>query len=526
MITAKANKRCAAMIGVAAVSSVLWAGGHGAPVHAQTVDSAAATQPLSVIDWLGTQTPVPAAAKKPIEPAVTLSALPPSVNVAPLGSGSPRQIGLVPSHVTGLPASLWRGSDVQKVARLFERLPELSLPAAQSLLYTILLAEVDAPGGTASAGDTLALVRVEKLVKLGALDPALSLIEQAGVPTSAAHFDLWMQISLLTGNEDRACATLRAAPHLTNDLATRIFCSGRTGQWDNAALTFGSAQALGLIPAEKLVLIDRFLHPDAFEDAPPLAAPRKMDPLSFRLFETIGEPMPTRTLPRAYAVADLRDLAGWKSQIEAAERLTRAGALPDNRLLGLYTERQAAASGGVWDRVAAIQRFETALQTGSAEAVAKTLPTAWRAMQDAALETTFAQLFVADLQKLDLTGRTATMASMIALLSAEYETAAAKSGRTDLVTQIALGEVTGARPTPSIKAALYDGFTDATPRADLIATAQQSRLGESIVHILRLLEDGAQGDANALRDAVATLRALGLEDIARRASLQILLLER
>ena len=494
-------------------------------LKAQTSDP---TKPLSVIDWLGSQ-PVPAAPpfqKKPDEPAVARSALPPSVDVAPLSNGSPRQIGLVPAHVTGLPASLWRGSDVQKIAKLLERLPELSLPAAQSLLYTVLLADVDAPGGIAAAGDTLALLRVEKLVKLGALDPALSLIEQAGVPTSAAHFDLWMQISLLTGSEDRACATLRAAPHLTNDLATRIFCSGRSGQWDNAALTFGSAQALGLIPEEKLALLDRFLHPDAFEGEPPLPAPRKMDPLSFRLFETIGEPMPTGSLPRAYAVADLRDLAGWKSQIEAAERLTRAGALPDNRLLGLYTERQAAASGGVWDRVAAIQRFETALQTGSTDAVAKTLPTAWRAMQDAALETTFAQLFAADLQKLDLTGRTASMATVIALLSADYETAAAQSDPADLATQIAFGDVTGSRPAPSIDAALFDGFTDAAPRADLVATAQQSRLGESILHILRLLEDGAQGDANALRDAVATLRALGLEDIARRASLQILLLER
>jgi hypothetical protein len=40
------------------------------------------------------------------------------------------------------------------------------------------------------------------------------------------------------------------------------------------------------------------------------------------------------------------------------------------------------------------------------------------------------------------------------------------------------------------------------------------------------MQDGADGDNVALRDAIATLRALGLEDVARRASLQILLLER
>jgi hypothetical protein len=85
--------------------------------------------------------------------------------------------------------------------------------------------------------------------------------------------------------------------------------------------------------------------------------------------------------------------------------------------------------------------------------------------------------------------------------------------------------VTGNRPSTSIEGALFDAFTDAKPRADLVATAQQSRLGESVLHIVRLMQDGAQGDENALRDAIATLRALGLEDTARRAALQVLLLE-
>lgn len=486
--------------------------------------------PLSVIDWLGTQTAparkaVPAVVA-PAEPAVTTNGLPPQVAVAPLGSGTPRKIGLVPANVTGLPSSLWQGSDINKVTKLLNELPDLTQAAAQSLLYTVLLAEADAPGGNTISGDALALVRVEQLFTLGALDPALSLIEQAGVPTSPAHFDLWMRISLLTGTEDRACATLRAAPHLTNDLGTRVFCAARAGEWDNAALTFGSAQALGLLPRAKRALIDRFLHPDAFEEAAPLPVPRALDPLSFRLFESIGEPLPTRILPRAYAVADLRDLAGWKSQIEAAERLTQAGALPDNRLLGLYTERQAAASGGVWNRVAAIQRFETALNTQSTEAVAKTLPFAWRAMQEARLEISFANLFAAELASFDLRDPAKALARKVALLSPAYEDAATQAQTQSFEIQIARGEVIAPRPTAPARAALYDAFSDARPRADLIALTQQSRLGESLLHVLHLMQDGADGDNVALRDAIATLRALGLEDVARRASLQILLLER
>ncbi|QFT60084.1 hypothetical protein FIU94_14735 [Sulfitobacter sp. THAF37] len=496
----------------------------------------ASDSPLSVIDWLGTQLApqpparAPAPGADPEEAPVATSALPPKVTVAPLGAGSPRAIGLVPNTVTGLPQDLWSGSEAEALIRQIDDLRDLNLPAAQSLLYTVLLAEAYAPQGDSSAGDALARARVKKLMQLGALDPALSLIEQAGVATSPENYDLWMDISLLTGTEDRACDVLGAAPHLTRNYATRIFCAARAGDWDNAALTFGSAQALGLLPDEQLALLDRFLHPESFEGADPLPVPRAMDPLSFRLFETIGEPMPTGTLPRAFAVADLRDIAGWKAQLEAAERLTRAGALPDNRLLGLYTDREAAASGGVWDRVRALQRFETALDTGSADAVAKTLPPVWIAMQEAGLEVAFAGLFAERLAPLQLEGRAARIAFEVCMLSPIYETAAADPSRdvanTAMLSSIAMGEAPATRPSGALPGAVFDAFNGAAPRERLIATARDGRLGEVILETLAMLQKGSQGDTTAMRDALATLRALGLEDTARRAGLQTLLLER
>ena len=81
---------------------------------------------------------------------------------------------------------------------------------------------------------------------------------------------------------------------------------------------------------------------------------------------------------------------GWQKQeidalqqsVEAAERLTRAGTIPPNVILGLYTERDPAASGGVWDRVRAFQNFEAALSSGDAARVTATLPEAWAKMQN------------------------------------------------------------------------------------------------------------------------------------------------
>ncbi|MEP3688682.1 MAG: hypothetical protein ABJN05_16495 [Sulfitobacter dubius] len=493
-------------------------------------------QPLSVIDWLGAQSPPQNLPKRPPnpgradEPPVADNALAPEVQVTPLGDGAPRRIGLVPSSVTGLRGDIWMGSDTAALIDRIRDLPDLHLPAAQALLYTVLLAEAQAPQGEARNGDLLALARGEKLMELGALDPALSLIEQAGVTTSTAHFDLWMQLSLLTGTEHRVCERLMKAPHLTRDYGTRIFCNARAGNWENAALTFGSAQALGLLPEEQLELFDRFLNPDFYEGAEPLRVPRQMDPMTFRLFETIGEPLPSRILPRAYAVADLRDIAGWKSQLEAAERLTRAGALPDNLLLGLYTDRQPAASGGVWDRVAALQRFETALRTSSPEAVAKTLPPAWEAMREASLEVAFATLFAEPLSTIPLAGHAAILARDVALLSPAYEAAAARvigrSPEDELLRAVARGDTpAGPAPDAPLAAAVHDAFTNSAPRADLMALARDKELGMAVLRLLSLLHDGASGDTSALRDALATLRALGLEDTARRAALQIVLLQ-
>lgn len=499
-------------------------------IPAASQETPAADTPLSVIDWLGSQpaTPTPAAQPTQDEPPVTTSGTAPEVKVTPLGTSGPREIGLVPGNLTGLPTTLWAGSDGANLAKLIADLPELQLPAAQSLLFTALLAETSPPAGQAAAANALGLARVEKLMALGAVEPAHSLIEQIGVTASPAHFDLWMQISLLIGTENRACDVLRNAPHLTADYGVRIFCAARDGAWENAALTYGSAQALGLMSEERLALLDRFLNPDLFEGAAPLPAPRKMDPLSYRLFETIGERMPTGNLPRAYAVTDLRDLAGWKAQLEAAERLTRAGALPDNQLLGLYTDRKAAASGGIWDRVAALQRFETALATGSVQAVTKTLPPVWQAMKSAGLETAFASLFAEQLSQLSLEGRAGRIALEAGLLSPGYEALAQRASddpETALLRAVAVGDVTTSRPQTPLAGAVFDAFTDPTPRQRLIDMARSDRLGEAILHLLALTQDGAQGDALALRDALSTLRALGLEDTARRAALQTLLLE-
>ena len=488
-------------------------------------------QPLSVIDWLARNPDKPAMTSATIprrfEPPVSPNALPPEVSVLPLAESAPKLVGLVPAAVTGLPNTLWANSTPDDLLREFDDLRPLKLPAAQALLNTVLLTEATGPSGFPSQGhEAMMRARAQTLMRLGMPDAALALLAQSDYTRNADQFALYMDAALLTGQEDTACAILTSSPHLAPSLAHRVFCAARQGDWPTAALLFDTGSMLDEMDQAEARVLERFLHPDSYDDLPPLRRPETVTPLVFRLHEAIGEPLPTRSLPRAFAVADLRDINGWKAQLEAAERLAAAGALPANRLLGLYSSREPAASGGVWDRVDAVQQFEAALRSRSADAISKTLPKAWAAMQDAQLDIVFAELFADGLRRYDLQGSAADIALSMALLSPDYRQIVREPAITALHAAIASGDITAVTPQDARTGAIVSGFDRENARPDLIEMARNRRMGEAILRTLSLLDAGAAGDPVALTQALATLRAFGLEDSVIRAALQILLLER
>lgn len=490
--------------------------------------NAFANEPLAAIDWLNQPQPrsgLPGTVL--LEPPVTGTATVPPVSVTPLEALLP-PVGLVPAAATGLPPDMWRGSSADEVARLIETVPVRGSPAMQALLFTLLLSESRPP---AASKDKILLARLDRLLALGAADPSQALAEHAGPAKNKERFARWFDATLLTGSEDASCKALAAEPHLTDSYDDRIFCAARRGDWPTAALMLETAHALELLPKERMDLLDRFLNPDLFEGAPPLPHPAEPDPLTFRLFETIGEPMPTSPLPPAFAAADLRDIAGWKAQLEAAERLARGGALNPNQYLGLFSDRKPAASGGIWDRVAAVQQLEHDLNSGRAEAVAASLPRAWEAMQQAGTETVFADLFAEPLARAGLDGPVKALAWRIRLLSPLYELAAhdtpAEGTREQFLASLARGRP-GEVPTPSpLAEAIALGFAAEPPVPAVIRQLlDNGQLGEAILRSMVLFAQGSDGNLGDLTAALAAFRAVGLEDTARRASLQLMLLER
>ncbi|MCR9112413.1 MAG: hypothetical protein NXH84_04020 [Rhodobacteraceae bacterium] len=490
---------------------------------------ARAEAPLSAIDWLDDPPPItvaqPLAAPLERQPAVEGSTIP-EVTVMPLDAPRRDSAGLLPTATTGLPANLWAASATDTLVSQMERIAPDPLPAIQALYYTLLLAEAEPP---ADAGPDARFLkaRIDALRKLGAVQPARALIEQAGT-LSEALFDDWFDLALLDGAETAACNALQDNLDLSGSYANRVYCLARAGDWSTAALTFDGARAVGLLSETEAQLLAQYLDPETIEESPSLAPTGDMTPLLFRLYEAAGMPLPSGNLPREYAVADLRGLSGWKAEIEAAERLVHTGALPANRLLGLYTDQRAAASGGVWDRVAAIQRLETALSDGDTEEIARTLDTLWPAMRRQGLSVAFATLYAEDLARAGLTGTARDTAFEVALLAPAYETLApdlaGSSDRDRFLTGLTRGEPDPALARTTAERAIAAGFAATGPSRDHAGMLTGGRLGQAILGAALQLDAAGPNQGADITAGIATLRAVGLEETARRAALQILLL--
>jgi hypothetical protein len=497
----------------------------------------AADGPLSAIDWLSQSVTTPAGAavgtstpttRRDEAPVTRGGGLPQSVATSTLGAPSADGVGLLGPAVTGLPRDLWGlGLESEIAARITAERAD-HLPALQALMMTVLLAEATPPVDQGGKG-MLALARIDKLLAMGALDQAAAMLDLLGA-ADPQMFRRAFDVALLTGNEDKGCLMMRASPNLAPTFPARIFCLARSGDWNAAALTLRTAQALGYVTPEDDALLSRFLDPDLYEGDSLPALPATMTPLSWRMFEAIGEPQPTPPLPLAFAHADLRDAAGWKAQIEAAERLTRVGAIPPNTLLGLYTERLPAASGGVWDRVDAFQRFDTALRAGDPGAVAQSLSPVWDAMTAAELEVPFAILFADALARLPLTGAAGHTAFQVGLLSPGYEAIALarqpQSPREAFLIGLATGNLAGAVPQDSLGRAIAQAFVRPTLSPEFATLMDQRRLGEAVLLAIDRIGRGVQGDLSGVTDGLGFLHRVGLEDAARRTALELMLLER
>ncbi|MCC1480143.1 hypothetical protein [Roseibaca sp. Y0-43] len=488
--------------------------------------------PLSAIDWLeqALTQPVGPSAPDPALPQTTPAPTPPSdpILARPLEQATLDSTGLFAAARIGLPRDLWGQTPVAVLAEGIAALDPNMVPAAQRLMVRLLsaefapplLAEGEAPGALLTA-------RLDKLIEIGALEQASQLIEGAPTQTAALNTRAF-DIALLLGEEDRACTRLQGQLAGSSGEAARIFCLARQGEWQTAYTALGAARALGALDATEAGLLTRFLEEeDAGLTLPP---PQRLTPMGWRVLEALGDPVGTGSLPVAFAHADLRGTSGWRAQIDAAERLTRTGVMQPERLMGIYSQRRAAASGGVWDRVRAVQALDTALLDGDTAQIGEALRTAWTLFEAVELENAFARIFAERLADHTLTGSAARVQWAILLLAeTRLDRASAITPDTPLAA-LASALASGADlPSASVSGfgpAIQAAFaTPELPMPESLWLSEGER-GRLLLDTLALIADASQGDMLATEQSLAALVALGLERDARQIALELLLLDR
>lgn len=510
-----------------------------APLTPATAQPLVPAGPLSAIDWLRGADSLSQPGAYPVTPP-TQGESGTGISVRALDALRPEAVGLYPAARVGLPAGLWGASSAAELARAIADLPTDSLPVLRELALRLLLAEFDAPLPSADAAPDASpeflLARIDKLAEFGALDQAAALLDALDSAEPELRLRRF-QIGLLLGDEHDSCpAILRPDPVIT-DPGALVFCLARAGDWVAADNTLIGATEQGRLGPYEAAMLAHFLHgedavPDEALYLPP--APGPSSALMFRVLEANGEPTQTLALPVAFAHADLRGTVGWRAQIEAAERLVRAGALSPNRLLGLYTERRAAASGGIWERVRLVQQLDDAVHAGDAAASGRALTAAWPQFVAGELEVALASFYAAPLGQMALNPEPRAIAFRLGLLSDSYETVALAidtaqaDPETLFLAAVARGldpmAAGGAMPGELAAAvALVFGPDTALPEG-LAERLTQDRLGAEMLAVLTRL--GGPGDPRALAEGLAVLRVIGLEDVARRAALQGLLLDR
>lgn len=476
----------------------------------------AAQQPLSASDWLsgsvrgpqressawrpgdGSRRPDPKG--QPSRRAVAESGAVGPVQVTRLDQTNPDHTGTQSASRAGLPADLWQGSDPSVLAAQVLSTPA-RLPAMQGLMRRILTAQLTPPQWTpdrapdpsaeaapktaGSIAGQLFLARVDRLLDMGALQPAQTLLAAAG-PGEPEIFRRMFDIALLEGDESRACAIMDNTPGIAPSFTARIFCLAQTGDWAAAAVSLHGAEALGLIDERRAILLTHFLD-DAFVDGAEILEPADpMTPIEFRIHEAIGQPLPTTPLPVAFAQSDLRLNSGFKARVEAAERLVRAGALSHQQLRGIYAEQRPAASGGVWERAGVMRTLEAALLSGD---LRQALPRAFDEFRRADMADLLAGMVAQDLPD----SEDPDTARITALLQAWQ----------------------GMRPLPDAVEPI-----ETLPPPDAPATAK----GEALLAAMTDIDAALEGDLARAARGVAQMRALGLTQDADLAAAQIALL--
>lgn len=485
------------------------------------------SSPLSAIDWLSNSVTTEDPAALPTED-VPQAIAPGVVRVLPLDAPVPDSAGLKPAAELGLPFEIWGRSAAGDLAEALKLITvgQETPPSVMAFLSELPKLRL-APPIDAAVDDRFFFARVDRLLEKGHLAEADALMSAAELEDARA-FRRSFDIALLTGTETEACRRIEESPDLSPTYPARIFCLARLGQFDVAALTLGNADTLGILTEREDALLLQFLDPELFESDPLPPAPRVPTPLQFRLYEAVGDRISTEALPLPFAHADLSTTVGWKTRLNAAERLASTGAISFEHLLDVYQERGPSASGGVWERIRAVTALTDAISSNDEDQIAAALPAAWTSARQVGYDGAFAAWVLPLLSGLAEPGRASHVAFEVAMMAGDADTAArfARSSVEDqLLLSIAKGRFGTEPANDALGRAVLRGLSSTTAGPAYEALIADDRSGEALLRALGQLADGASGNPRSTAQSLTVLKRLGLTGLARQIAIELILKE-
>ena len=445
------------------------------------------------------------------------------ISVSPIDGVRTDTVGLFPAGTVGIDADFWGQSTAGTLAPLIARFDTNALASVKALKMRIILAELDPPEIRQGRSEILA-ARLDYLISAGALEQAEALLHLANA-SEPGLYKRWFDVGLLSQRAERVCQATLQNMELAPSYAHRVFCLARDGRWFDAALTLNVAQTLDLIDEMDVELLQRFLDPELFHDAPPPLTADRLTPLRFVLYEALGEPRTTSTLPLAYLHADLQNRVGWRDRLEATERLVQSQAFGPGMLDFLYTEAKPAASGGIWDRVEAYQDLRQALLDKDSAQLDKALSEAMAVFGDTGLLYALAKQLTPYWSGVELDTESADMHFLLSAMAADgLATPTLPNSGSDTLVFISdiLTNAATANPKSPLQAAIKRGLTEERQTLSLNGFATDRQKGESVLRALELLEVGGTNNPANVELVLAVLSDAGLQRDARAIAVEIL----
>ena len=479
----------------------------------------AAQSPLSAIDWLSKAN---SKFQRSILEITNLDVDKTNdIQVSTLNSSEYQAIGLLPIYVTGIPTTIWRNSSFDDLEYSFKTMPTFRYSPIQELVYSLLLAEARPPLNEPSRYAFLE-VRLDKLLNYGAVDPAIALVERAS-PVPERMIPQLFDISLLSSNNFPICEPVFQNTENRDLQAELIYCYARKGDWLTAHLILETEKVLGDLSDHEISLLSRYLEVDFNVDLSALLPPPdSITPLEYRLYEAIGEPIPAEYLPIQYSQSDLSGENGWRAQVIAAERLSLTGAIPENQILGIYTNHSPGASGGMWDRIKVINDLDAALD--DKENLEKSFQDAWKIFKQTNQLTVFAKLFGLRVFEENLSPKSKKIAANLLLLTNNFKITEGYWDPSDIRFGLTAGDFSQVKVSDETEKIILQIFTEPSVPFLVEQKLNQGKLGEVILNALLQFELGIEGNLKDFSESLSTLNLIGLESTARRAALTHLVL--